>query len=85
MNEESLWKQFATTGKVQDYLSYCKEERTSQGHNSTATDDKKQTQHLRDQRAVQRTSRIKSEGSNYERTGDSHGDDLNSISDQRVR
>lgn len=41
MNEDSLWKQFATTGKVQDYLSYCKEERKNQGHNSTATEDKK--------------------------------------------
>ncbi len=24
MNEDSLWKQFATTGKVQDYLSYAR-------------------------------------------------------------
>ena len=85
MNEDSLWKQFATTGKVQDYLSYCKEERKNQGHNSTATEDKKQIQHMCDPRVVQRVSRMKSEGSNHERIGNRHGDDINSISDQRVR
>lgn len=36
MNEEKLWDIFAESGRISDYLSYCREKRETESENDNA-------------------------------------------------
>lgn len=73
MDQKERWNQFASTGRVEDYLAYC---RSSRVENSVGDSSRMET-------AVNR-SRYENEGK-HERDRYGDGDDINGISYERVR